>query len=246
MKNKIILLVISIIILNGCTVEYNLDLDKNVLTETTTILTDVTTSETYENELLIDIFDTKNKYYEPTYINPENYDEYVGGYQKNVDYYKIEDYKKDNFKGLKISNNFDFNNYQRSRIINYCFDKLSMQKSDNYVLLRTNDNCKLFDSYPLLEKLTINIKTDLEVIVSNADKVVDNVYTWNINQNNYKNKSVHLTYSLGKSPDEEIKKPIEEKNEPKEEKNNFNILIILACYTILGLVLIIIIKKSKK
>ena len=53
------------------------------------------------------------------------------------------------------------------------------------------DDVKQFDS------LTINIKTDLEVVENNADKVDGNTYTWVINENNYQNHPIQMRIKKG-------------------------------------------------
>ena len=51
----------------------------------------------------------------------------------------------------------------------------------------------------LLDTLTINIKTKLKVLNSDADKVKGDTYTWYINQENKDNKPINIKISLAKS-----------------------------------------------
>ena len=251
---KISLILLIIIFLSGCSVNYDLEITENDLTEETTIMTDVNKNESYEGEALTDILDkTKNDYFEPIFSNPSNYDEYIGGFQPNVDYYKVDDYQNNNWQGLKLSNTFERSSFYRSRMVKYCFKEVDYQNDGTYIMLRTNNSCDVFKSYSLLEEITVNIKTDLNVVVTNADRVNDNVYTWVINRNNYQNKPIRMTYKLNK---DDIKEEQEEKpkEENKEEQNNENkskqnynkVILVISFIILLGVLSIVIIKKNKR
>ena len=71
-------------------------------------------------------------------------------------------------------------------------------------LLKTSNRCNIFDTYSLLNEIKVTIKTDLEVISSNADVVNNNLYTWLINRNNYNNKSIKIHKNLQKEYDKNI------------------------------------------
>lgn len=254
---KIVLCLIIMLCLTGCSIEYNIEITKDDFNESTTIMTDTRMTETYQNESLENILSKiSNNYYEPIYFNDENYDYYVGGKQDNVVFYDISPFQKDYFLGVNLKHNFKYNDIYRSNIIKNCFNELSIQNSDNYILLRTDNNCKAFREYSLLENITINIKTSLEVIASNADKVENGIYTWVITRENYGNKSVHLTYNLGNNNiiDNPIDNDKEEENKPDEKpqeseerivNNKMNSLIIMISFGILIMVLTIVIKRKK-
>ena len=56
-----------------------------------------------------------------------------------------------------------------------------------------------FDEYPLLEEVTVNIKTDYLVEENNADSVDGNTYTWVFNKDS--KKSIDIVIDTSKSGD---------------------------------------------
>ncbi len=251
---KIILCFIFLLLLSGCSVEYNLNITKDDFQETTTLLADKNLADTekYQDISIVDIFKKiDHNYYEPIYFNDERYDYYVGGMQPNVNYYEVKPYQLNEYVGVSFNHNFKLNDIYRSNAIKQCFEELTIQNSDNFILFRTNNKCDVFDKYPLLENIVVKISTPLEVIASNADKVENNTYIWNIDKDNYHNKAVRLTYDLKKGseiPDiekEDEEKEVVEEKEEKKKNNKYNIVIILVSFIILGVVLGLVIKYKK-
>lgn len=250
---KKILLLLSFTLLCGCSVNYNLEISENDLLEKTTIMTDPSQKEMFNGEALVAALDKSRNYSEPIYFDSQNNNSYNNGIATNTKYYQIDNYQNANWQGLTATNKFDRDVFYRSQMVKYCFKELDYQSADNYIMLRTNNKCDAFDLYPLLENITINIKTDLNVIVSNADKVEDNVYTWVINRNNYQNKPIRLTYSLADRLDTEENPDIdkEESKEPntepvKAKKNNNGIIIVVGLLATLGLLVGVFIIKNKR
>ncbi len=247
MKKKLFVLLILSFFCAACDANYNLEINNETLSENISLTTDLTKQEEYQGRQLTSYFEQLNKekhakYYDDESLRPSQ------SYETNIE-------TTENMRKFNINGDFNLNNFYRSRAIKSCFNEFDIQKSENYILLRTNNRCALFDNYSLLENLTINIKTDLEVIVSNADNVNGNIYTWNINRNNYKNKSVHITYVLEDSTKEEntIESPEEEPNvkeetpeETTKKVKNYNILIFGACLGVLIVVIFIVLRFKKK
>ena len=91
------------------------------------------------------------------------------------------------------------------------------------------------------------------MIYSNADNVTDNIYTWNVNRNNYNNKSIKLTFnSENHRLNNNSNKPVENENnqtnnnEQTEENSSYNILLIVGSFIILSIVLFMVIKFQNK
>ncbi len=261
MSKKIIILgTVFLLTMTGCSVEYNLTIDAENYEEKTDIMTDTSLEvpEVYQDKNLIDYFDlSQNEYYEPIYFNPANYNFYEGGYQNGTVYYDLKGYQNGNFKGLTLSHTFDNNDFYRSNAIKSCFDELDIQRQDEYILIRTSNKCKIFDNYSILNNITVKIKTSLEVIVTNADSVDDNVYTWNITRENYNNKPIRLTLAKSDDTSKEITNPLPEENQDsgqtdndnkteKKDNSKYNIIIIGGAFIILGGVILASIKFKKK
>ena len=75
----------------------------------------------------------------------------------------------------------------------------------------SGEGCYIFDNYNLMDKLTVNIKSNYLVSEHNADEVVDNTYTWVITKDNYKKKNIYIKIDksrevLSAKKEERIKK----------------------------------------
>ncbi len=230
---KIILLLIMIIFLSGCSIEYNAIISKD---------------NVKENII------TKNEYYQtapvPAYITEEELgdieDESVvqDNYEFNNDiYYNMQTI--DNNKYFTFT--FPFNRYVESKALNYCLKSVRIIQDQDKYILNTSGYNNCYDLYPSIEDLKINLTflpSDFEVISNNADSIKDNVYTWNINRNNYQNKYIQVLFKKIDNEEKEITK-----EEPKEDtwvsKNKK--IIIIGAFVILIIILFIIIKlKFKK
>lgn len=257
---RVLLIIIMCFLLSGCDVSYDVFITEESINENIGVYTDINTSEYYSGSDLKLIFNDIDGFYEPIYFNEENYDNFIGGYQNGVRYYNVSRYENGNLYGLNFQNVFSHNDFYRSRAIKTCFQELDIQRNDNYYSIRTNNKCNAFDTYSLLNQISIKIKTNLEVISNNADNYADNTYTWIINRENYKNKSVRLILN-SKNVDlsnfnkdnvdnkEDIKDEIEDlPQEEVEVKENNNTLIIIFGLIIFvsGSFIIILLKKHTK
>ena len=146
-------------------------------------------------------------------------------------------------------------------MVKECFDELNVQNNNGIYLIRTSNKCKLFNSYSLLSQIKIVINTDLEIISNNADYVNGNTYTWIINRSNYTNKSVRFSLTTVKDDlsnfngnnkdnsdvDDNKKDDIKnDSNKNEENKDNTMLIIIAIVGFIVGLFVIIMIKKHVK
>ena len=260
---KVLLLIVCLVFLTGCDIDYELTIDDNSFSEDTKIFTDINMYEEYDGSLLSNYFDNFLDFSEPIYFNDENYDYYSGGNQPNVRYYNINNYVDNNYKGLEFQNVFGFNDYYRSSMVKECFDELNVQNNNGIYLIRTSNKCKVFSSYSLLNQIKITINTDIEVIFNNADYVNGNSYTWIINRDNYMNKSVRLSLNTNKddlsnfngNKNDDNKDNNTDKNDNKnsdndnisnnENKDNNNVIIIAVVLFIFcgGLFIIILLKN---
>lgn len=221
---KCLLLVISIILLSGCTAEYNLDFDDDKFVESLNI---ETTSDhlDYEN--------VKN------YSWPKSIDYRITGASEapekveGVTYYDYDSYEDEEKAGFTYSYTMNAEQYRNSAIVHSCFSNVSLitnEKNSTYTL-QTSNGFECFSKYPPLEKVTINIKTDKNVVDTNADSIKGNIYSWEITAGNASSKNIMLSTST--------KEVVEEK-----ETNIILILIILAVFFI-GIIVLIKVKNKK-
>jgi len=226
---KIILIIGLLMFVTGCDVSYKVEIADNNFLESAFIFTDTTKNETFNGVAVSTVLENALSSYIPSFYNPENYDVPDSEYVPGVEFYNIKKYTNNNYKGIEVSYNFPSSYYYRSRMVNECFREITVQREKNIYKLNTNSKCEAFERYSLLNNLTISLKTNYQVIFNNADTVIDNVYTWNINRTNYQNKPISFIFNT-----EEIDlSKFDSSNIPKEEGENpkeYNWLIVLLCF----------------
>ncbi len=167
-------LILMLLLLSGCTVNYNLDIEGNGIYKET--ITGTVTNEELDNNNSTDINDFS---YNLNFATPLIRDE--GEYAKEI-------IDKKGYKEFSYSYVFD-NNYDKSNIINTCFSG---------VLLSDDDEFYYYDFYGpfkclYTDKININVTSKYAVIENNADKVNKNTYTWIID--NEDDSDIHLVVS---------------------------------------------------
>ena len=173
MKKKIIL-ILSLLVLSGCTVNYDLDYTEDGMIET---ITGTVTKE----EMKLNNEDSGLNIYYALVNNPQKIfidsDEL---YEKNI----IEN-KKD--YEYSVSNKYN-NNLDKSTIVNSCFKEFNIEDMDEYY--RVHLGGKLYCLYA--NKINVKVTSDTAVISSNADKVRGNTYTWVLDN---ENDSIDIAFS---------------------------------------------------
>lgn len=199
---KIILIVLLLIILTGCTAKVNLEISDNVVYE----------------EIVIDDQTTSR----------DNFREYIPIYDENIIVDAAPDEKKEgvayykkNIKDDKIYYSYAFNlkKYNDSKTMKNFFSSSAIVSSERTGLMElytSNDGIFAFDLYPGLSYLEININTNLEVEESNADSVKGHTYTWVFTPSN-KNKNIYIRM---RNYIYKQKHPNEYKEKEQNKKNN--------------------------
>lgn len=173
---KILFILITCLLLTGCTVNYNLEINDNNFKETIT------------GSVLNKELDTNNS----TSINNYSFllnEEQPSFYKnENIFYNKTTNNAQD---GIDFDFNYTFNenNFNNSRIINECFDNHVYEYKDNkyYLVVSGKFNCNYS------ETTNINITTDYNVTANNAQTIKNNTYTWTIDENNKDNIYFFIT-----------------------------------------------------
>ena len=178
-KIKYSIIITFLVLLTGCTAEYNVTIEDKTISEELK-LTNV------DNDY-IDLF---NKL--PS-ITEEN------------KYYNVKKEKNN----LSYSYIYRFDDYKKSNIVKNCYEALQVYQDDNndeYYILQSglNFTCNLiqindYDNI-IVNDVKINIKVvGYDVIENNADSVNKNIYTWKINKNNYTNKPIIIKFKVPKN-----------------------------------------------
>lgn len=182
MKKKIFL-IITCLLLTGCTANYNLEITDNNFHETIS-------GNILNDEIELDNSKTDIGHYEyllnaeqPIFQNNDTI-----FYNKTIN-------KKENSTDFEYSYTFNETNFNNSRTLNTCFDNYSFESKDNKynIYLSGNFHCAYTD------KININLTTDYTVTAHNADKKSKNTYTWTINKNEIEDLNLYITIDKEKT-----------------------------------------------
>lgn len=165
MKKKIVLL-LSIILLTGCTINYDLD------------ITDGGINETINGKVSKEkVLDDKNEYNMNIYYYLLNNDQ--PALTNSDDLYTTN--IKENKKTYDYTASYTYQNLDdlsSSRIINNCFENSSViDEEDYYSISLSGDFYCLYS-----DKVKVSIHSDYAIISSNADKTNNNTYTWTLEE----------------------------------------------------------------
>lgn len=187
---RIILLLILVVFITGCSAEVNINVSSNGIYEQVTITDNVSNGRTKEHIL------ASYREYVPAFSKTLIADTEPDVKLEGVEYYTRA--LEETNTGYKVSYGykFGFDNYKDSRSVDLGFKDAIIQRDavDKEILLTTDsDGLKYFNMYPSLSNVTINIvSTEFKVKDSNADYVNNNVYTWVLNGNT--KKSVYIVF----------------------------------------------------
>lgn len=215
---KILLMFILILLLSGCSVEYNVSLENDSFKESGSL------TEKKENKDNV----SKNGFSFEEQINytyQSMHDVLNGQEMEKTQSFELKKIDTDKEIGLTYSNELKQNKYYLSPIIRQCYDNVKVKNDNNNIKISTGNYFKCFDYYELLNNVTVNFTTNYKVVNNNADEIKDNTYTWFINKNNFKNKEISI----------EIDKSDISYNTLLDEKES-NVLIVF----LIGLVLTVI------
>ena len=209
---------ILILLLSGCSVEYNVSLENDSFKESGSL------TEKKENKDNV----SKNGFSFEEQINytyQSMHDVLNGQEMEKTQSFELKKIDTDKEIGLTYSNELKQNKYYLSPLIRPCYDNVKVKNDNNNIKISTGNYFKCFDYYELLNNVTVNFTTNYKVVNNNADEIKDNTYTWFINKNNFKNKEISI----------EIDKSDISYNTLLDEKES-NVLIVF----LIGLVLTVI------
>lgn len=181
MNKKIIILLISSLLLCGCSADIDLVVTDDVVSEKI-VINDVDPRSFYKNVP----FDYQD-------FLPDTVDEDF--YDAKINYY---DYQQSSNQ-VTYQHVHSINDIGKSRLFN---DYLN----DYLVKKNIDDNSKIFEMKGIdlyrfyqLNNVKFNLKTDYQVLEHNADHVDNGIYTWNITKDNCRDKYIYFKLSPEKS-----------------------------------------------
>lgn len=214
MKKKLIVL-LTLFITTGCTVNYDLVIEDEILKETTTFKQEE--NSFYTKEYINTLYKEEYPIYydeEFLYLSPEEKIEGNTYYEKNI---------QENSSNYTITYKatYDFDDFKRAQLLNTAYGNYSIgydYQDDCYYIIASN--FKLFKTNKYLTNVTLNIELkNYTVIESNNDYKNGNTYIWNLNKND---NNIILRYKNTNSNNKQEEKPIINNNNI-QTKEKFNI-----------------------
>jgi hypothetical protein len=182
---KIMLVIVFLILLTGCSNEYNLKIDKDNINEKITIIIDK--SKIFDESLSpdMDIYSTDSI----NYLLNEDIHAILNN--RNEKYVKKVD-EKGNFINVTLEYTYKAESYLRAQILNNCFEKIDVKESskDIYIHLSGKFSCLGNNN-----DLDFVIDSNNRVLSQNADTKKFNKYIWNINNSNKDNVDIEIKLS---------------------------------------------------
>ena len=231
MNFKYLIILFSLLFFSACTVEYNINIDDSV----------EESFQIYENNVenfSVDIYGGKfanslpfderiNQIMEYPQMVLSNQFSDIYDFKTEVDgviYYKKNLINESQKYGINMKSQFGLNDLQYLLSVRQCYEKFAVSVSEDKVLISTSKVNKCFETYPILDKININLninfKETFEVVENNATMVDENKYTWVIDRSNYNNQSINIV--IDRSPD-------------KAKKTNLSMTLLI----VFGIVLVI-------
>lgn len=176
-KIKILVLLCFLLLLSGCSAEYNLTINNSTMEEDINAIFNKST----ESELASRMEKIRRSSF-------YNYD------TRENEYYDFTKRETDDNIILNYSYQYTGNDLYKSEAASSCYYKRIVNVTDKYITINTDKQvtCLYKDGDREIEDITVNIRTALTVLENNADKVNGNTYTWYINDKNYTNKPIYI------------------------------------------------------
>lgn len=194
---RIILLLVSLFLLSGCSVTYTVSIVDSQMQERIMIQAE----NLSESDLLKD---------DPWPI-PAFYDAPVTSEEPvmldGVPYLKKDVFEKNGYQNWLLSYDYQKNQYGRATSLHSCFESIyfDYQEDQNITELKTSAGVSCLENYPDISNLTIQVQTDHDILNHNADQVADHMLIWRINRTNYKTFMLQLSLQ-GKIDNENARK----------------------------------------
>lgn len=239
------LLTLIILTCTGCTVEYNVNITKNNISEEITVNDYITSIRTKEN-----ILSEYNTWY-PTYVNFITEGESIEIEDYSRKYEGIEYHQKDIKElndGYKYTYKYIYpiDQYNNAYTLARTYLESSIYQGYNNLIIKTSKE-NFLCNYDYFDEVKVNITIDpkvYELNYTNTSNINDNTYTWTLNRSNCNNSEIVLTLNK-----------INQYNEIINEKDNgikvrpeseYTLYIFLGVILLIILIVYFIFKKLKE
>ncbi len=244
MKKKFLLL-ITIIMLTGCDIEYNLTIKDNTLSEETNFKVSF---EEYQNDGRIkELYDYPHSIYISENIPEEDGIKIV----EDFTYYEKNIINSNGYYNILYKANYEKNNYIESRLLNTAFtsSNIEINSINGRIIGRDLSLFNNYQSYDI-NKLTVNIAIEdiYQVKNHNANNVKNNVYTWIFYSDTKQYQDIIFEYEKKKTiiQNNETDEPDLSVSTPNNKLNNYGLYIFLVILVIIVIIGYIWFNKMKE
>lgn len=187
---KILLIGILMFFITGCSVDYEINFGKNI-------------DETIVFDFDEDIYKTSEKIKgDSFYIEEVLVNEKIPSLVEFKDYYNKSIKVENNKSNVTLKYTYNYDNFEKSYLINECFEKSIVINSNDYYYIALGGNFNCFGG----NEITVKIKTDYEIVKENSDKVNNGYHIWEIKSENEDKKiEIHLLKELSSKDKKKFK-----------------------------------------
>ena len=180
---KILFIIPIILFISGCSSTYNLEIGNDSFKENINIKFNKTE---IPSESLYDEIEKDDQ------ITPFLEEEHSAFFSKKDKYYDKKVIYYDDYIDVNLSYDYKATEFKDANSLNSCFENIIYYDTDSYYIYVYGEFYWLYT-----DEISINIKTDNNVIRSNATSVEGNIYTWRINNENKEDVDIELEVSKG-------------------------------------------------
>lgn len=182
---KILLSIILLLLMTGCTATYEIKVSNEKIYENLTVLESRGKSKEKVDELgntfetYAKKYGTKNKIITSFYYLYSDQ-----GCVENCSYYNNKYINNEENIGYLLSNTFSFEEYKDSAIANELLPGFSSEYDGRYLTISGGNSWNFINGYNNLDKITINIETNYKITSTNGKKINNTTYQWNVYKGN--------------------------------------------------------------
>lgn len=196
MKKKILFLLILLFMTTGCNANYDIEIYNNQVKEKMEFVNTDNTSWDSEVQYGLSYRELLNASYRYPYpvFSSTVVDEDDTIKLDGIEYYKNTLIEENNKLGQRLEyNQFTLDNFSDSSLVKKCYQYFNIIEKDDVIVLSTSLENKCFKEYPLLDTITVNLKTNHKVVSNNADITNGYHYTWNLTKENQEDAAISIT-----------------------------------------------------
>lgn len=229
MNKKILILVLAIILLTGCTAKSEVKVNYNGnVSEKVTVLSNTVA---FKND---------------KYSIKQMIEASISNYLKALEFrgYKFETVEGKKESGAYFTNNYNniCSYFQNTGFNQYVYQHISCVEDDKYIIIKNDTEyipyCENCSNWPSLNKIKLELTLPVNALENNADSINNKTYIWNYDENTT-NKDFYL--KISKQELNKNKITVMKQNKDKKVKNMiivvFSIALVIGCITIISLIL---------